>query len=127
MNEFTSIHDVSFPDILKILQQWETGILQFDKVQAWAEAIIVTGWYEYDKDDPRSLLAQVIAMLDDMYIAPIQKRDSLQLQHILQVAIGSPKDAWHELDEFVKSVDWNQRKAQASKNIHKYQSPLLDT
>jgi hypothetical protein len=126
MKEFASVHEVSFQDVLEILQQWDEGILEFDKVQAWAECVLETGWHDYDQDDPRSLLIHVIGMLDDMYIKPVLKQDIPMLQRVLHEALAAPASAWNILNAFVKSIDWGHRNERANENIRKYQSPRLD-
>lgn len=127
MRKFTSVHEVSFEDLLEVLQEWENGVLPYDEVQAWAETVFSSEWHEYEKDDPRSVLVEVIQLLEDMYWEPILKKDIPVLRRILAEARNSPANAWRQRDAFVETINWTYRKQQANSNLQKYHDQKLDT
>jgi hypothetical protein len=127
VKEYTSIHEVTFEDLLEVLQAWENDELPYPEVQGWAEGITYfLGWYEYAKDDPRSILLYLIDALDHMYTSPILKKDIPTLRQIAQEAQISVTSASSMLDNFYASVDWAHRRSQASANMKKYGRQRLD-
>jgi hypothetical protein len=127
MKKFTSIHDVSFGDLLEVLQEWEDDVLHFDKVQAWAETIFLSEWHEYEKDDSRSILVMVIQMLEDMYWEPILKKDISILRQILTEAQTSTDRSWNQLNVFRETTNWEHRKRQVHNNIDKGTGAQIDS
>lgn len=118
MKKFTSIHDVTFDDLLEVLQAWEDGSLQYEEVQAWAEALYDSRVHPFEsEDDKRSIIEAVIEDLSWMYTNPTLKEDIPALRQFLVMDQSSPREAWQFIKSYWETVDWEKRKAVMWKNI----------
>ena len=124
MKEFTSIHEVTFADVLTVLEQWNQGIFGSEDVLVFAESLFDLsewGWPKYAHAHPLSVLFAALEMLELVYVNPILKEDIPALQAFLQRGQTDPLGAWSAMERYWASIDWDTRVMQQYKAIQKHQ------
>jgi len=112
MKKFTSIHDVKPEDILTVLDRWQKGELNRDDVFCYAEDLYYldgVGWPQYSRSEPRAILMAVLQSLSMIYVQPTLVDDVPALKNLLILGQKDTISAWEFIDEYWKSVDWDER------------------
>lgn len=104
-------HEVTFQDVLRVLDRWEAGEIDAKDVLAFAEdpAILGPGWPDYPRTDKRSVLFAVLESLEMVYIQPTLRADVPALREFLVVGEESPCEAWNLIETYWANVDWKSR------------------
>ncbi len=111
MREFTSIRAVSLSDLLQVLEAWELGQVAYWQVQDWAERISEgEEWPTFNIDDPKSAVANVIDLLDLMYVEHLLRQDIPALRAYLHTYLISPEKASQDLDAHWSRIELDERR-----------------
>lgn len=110
--EFHSLDDITFEDLLGILNDWETGKIASWDVNELAEGLVELnplGWPDLPVDDPRSTLFEILHMLEWLYGNRIFKEDIPILKETLILSQTSPETAQDILIEYFDHIDYDAR------------------
>ena len=109
MKKSISIHDVTFHDVVNILNQWERGELTQEEVLLFAEGLTGQRRPAYSKDNPCSILLTVLDSLATLHVQPILKSDIPALRQSLTLGESSPFEARKFIDAYWDNIDWDKR------------------
>ena len=113
MKNFSTIYEVTFEDVLEILNRWQSGSMTREEVFDFAESLYYLntpyGFPEVPKDDRRYVLFSTLELLEMMYTNPTLEEDIPALKRYLLAGKENPVGASKELDEYWSEVDFDSR------------------
>ena len=92
--------EVSFEDVLDVLNGWESGSITREEAMGFAESLFYLGeprWPDLPRSDERSVLFAVLEALEMMYTNPTLKSDIPALRKFLVDGQTSPIEAWRAI------------------------------
>ncbi len=110
----SSINDVTYQDVLDILDKWEKDEIDREDAFVFAESLFdlaEAGWPYYPDGDKRSVLFGVLESLELMWGNPTLKEDIPALKQFLTMGQTAPNDAWQYIGAYWKGINWDQRRA----------------
>ncbi len=110
--EFHSLDEFDYADLLRVLQDWETGEFPSWEVSAFAEdlkELEAGGWPDPPVDDPRFMLIEISHLLEDIEGSYVFKEDIPALKRALQLGQTRPQEALDELNAYFDGVDFEAR------------------
>ncbi len=114
VRRLTSLDDVTIEDLEAVLRAWRDGELKFVEAQGWAEVIFAADNREYipeyAENDPRSVVIEVMTLLNWMYSTHVMRRDTPMLLEFLERFKQDPHAAWEYYQEASKVIDSKQRR-----------------
>lgn len=98
-------------EIRRILQLWQRGAVDVQRVQAKAEQLLETWNYPtYEESDPRSIPIDVLSNLDMAYYQLVVPQDIPAMLRFLDTPPGQEANAWKHWKQYWNDIDYDDRK-----------------
>jgi hypothetical protein len=110
--------EIQRSELLDLLEQWRTGIIDERKVHEQAEALMeeLAEQSEYPENDPKSIPMEVLLHLDILNHQLITPEDIPAMQAFLQTPFGQESPGWATWRSYWDSLDFERRKQELSSN-----------
>lgn len=97
--------------IIDLLERWKLGQLTEIELHEEIESFWERGnWPQFPREDPRSILVEVLSQLDILNHQLIAKDDIPAIIEFLHTPKGKELEAWKSWKEYWASVDYERRK-----------------
>lgn len=120
---FYSFDDISFEDIMMILDDWQAGRANAEDVSWFAEGIFIIWGPDCLPDllpsDPRETLVVFVLLFDRIFSEIILREDIPALKDILLEGQHSPESAFKRFDNYLKGIDLKARQKMVKKRLAK--------
>ncbi len=103
--------------LLALLEHWRSGEYGVREVHERAEVIYgKAGWREYPETDSRSIVFEVLSMLEMLNQQLVCLEDIPEMLTFLATPRGKERDAWRRWKKYWDSIDFEKRRLELSDN-----------
>lgn len=96
--------------LLGLLEKWESSVLNAGDVHEAAEALMARwDWKECPRDQPLSIINEVLAQLDVLNQQLIIPDDIPAIRDFLSAPVGGEAQAWSSWESYWEAVDYEER------------------
>lgn len=109
--DFFCPHYIEFNDVERILDDWSKDQATSREVLDFVEHLGQSGggFPNYPQADPRSVIYAILENLESLYAQPILREDIPAFKEVLRKGRRNPREAWNDLHQYFKQVDWEER------------------